>query len=85
MEIVQNLSIEIKSDKYSDNFSNSHLPNHDAWIGVKLIGSPSLVKADKVIAGKPRPIPDDNIEIFAVIEYKIWNLFIGWSQLITFD
>jgi hypothetical protein len=44
-----------------------------------------LVKADKVIAGKPRPIPDDNIEIFAVIEYKIWNLFIGWSKLITFD
>lgn len=44
---------------------NMNLPNHDACSYDKAIGSDWLVRLWKVIAGKPKPIPDDKIEKFA--------------------
>lgn len=44
---------------------NKNLPNHDACSFVSAIGSDLLVRLWNVMAGNPKPIPDDKIEKFA--------------------
>lgn len=45
--------------------SQLNSPNHDACSFVKAIGSDLLVRLWNVIAGNPKPIPDDKIEKLA--------------------